>query len=131
MQPIFDRVGFLHGRIASPGCIQVPIDFDITARPLQAHGAVNYLEHFKELWTRAMLGFLQTADLGDVLIFATELLSGEYYYARLFPNANGQLAEESDRYSQALLYKDLARGCFADAKRLASPLPGADLTPLQ
>ncbi len=117
MEPIFARVGFMHGRIASPGCIQVPIDVDIESRPSQAHGVIDYLDHFKELWTLAMLGFLRTATQGDVLIFAPELLAGTHYYARLFPDGSGQLVEESDRYAQALLYKDLARTCFAEAQR--------------
>jgi hypothetical protein len=117
MEPIFSRIGFLHGRIASPGCMQVPIDTDLGSRPLQAHGVVDYLDHFKELWTRAMLGFLRNSLPGDVLIFAPELLAGTYYYARLFLDASGQFAEESDRYAQALLYKDLARACFAEAQR--------------
>ena len=116
LEPIFARVGFIHGRIASPGCIQVPIDADLNAKPLQAHGPVNYLDHFKELWTRAMLGFLKTARPGDVLIFAPELLCGEIYYARLYPDASGQLVEESDRYAQALLYQELARACFREAE---------------
>jgi hypothetical protein len=112
MEPIFDRVGFMHGRVASPGCIQVAID---PAAP------TSYLEHFEELWTRAMLGFLRRALPGDVLIFAPELLASTHFYARLFSNALGQLIEESDRYSQALIYKELARACFAEAqRRLAS-----------
>lgn len=117
MEPIFARVGFMHARIASPGCIQVPIDADLASRPVQAHGLSNYLDHFKELWTRAMLGFLLTALRGDVFIFAPELLAGTHYYARLFPYPSGQLSEESDRYAQALLYKELARTCFAEAQR--------------
>jgi hypothetical protein len=119
MEPIFTRIGFLHGRIASPGCMQVPIGPDIFARPEQAHGTVDYLEHFKQLWTHAMRGFLGAAAQGDVLIFAPELLAGTNYYARLFPDASGQLVEESDRYAQALLYKDLAHACFIEAKRWA------------
>jgi hypothetical protein len=119
MAPIFERVGFVHGRIASPGCMQVPIGRDINSRPPQAHGTIDYLAHFKELWTRAMLGFLRHANPGDVLIFAPELLPGTHYYARLFPNASGQMVEESDRYAQALLYKDLAYACFADALSLS------------
>jgi hypothetical protein len=115
MEPIFARVGYMHGRIASPGCIQVPIDANLDARPLQAYGPVNYLDHFKELWTRAMLGFLRNADPGDVLIFSPELLFGAIYYARLFPDASGRLIEESDRYAQALIYKELARHCFIEA----------------
>jgi hypothetical protein len=120
MEPIFQRIGFIHGRIASPGCMQVSIDTDLASRPRQAHGVVNYLDHFKELWTHAMVGFLRNANRGDVLIFAPELLSGTHYYARMFPDASGQLGEESDRYVQALLYKELARSCFAEALQLAS-----------
>src|SRR5580658_10356964 len=116
MEPIFSRIGFLHGRIASPGCMQVPIDA-LDSRPTQAHGVLNYLDHFRELWTRAMRGYLSSAQAGDVLIFAPELLSGTHYYARMFPDANGQLIEESDRYAQALLLKELARACFEDARR--------------
>jgi hypothetical protein len=131
MEPIFARVGFMHGRIASPGCMQVPIDADLTSRPPQAYGVSNYLDDFKELWTRAMLGFLRTSIRGDVLIFAPELLAGTYYYARLFPDASGQFTEESDRYAQALLYKDLARDCFAEAqRRCLSSVKLNRLTPL-
>ena len=117
MEPILARTGFLHGRIASPGGMQVPIEENSNLRPTQAHGLANYLDDFKELWIRAMLGFLRTARPGDVLIFAPELLSGKYYYARLFPDASGQLVEETDRYAQALFYKKLAKACFAEAQR--------------
>jgi hypothetical protein len=68
------------------------------------------------MWTRAMRGFLRHAGRGDVLIFAPELLAGTYYYARLFPDASGRLVEESDRYAQAVLYRSLARECFAAAR---------------
>ena len=122
MEPIFERTGFLHGRIASPGCMQVPVDSNILSRPAQAHGAIDYLAHFREMWTRAMQGFLRTALPGDVLIFAPELLSGSNYYARMFPEASGRLVEETDRYEQALLLKDLAEACFAKAKQLCDSI---------
>ena len=115
MEPIFERTGFLHGRIASSGCMQVPIGADFFSPPMQAHGVANYLDHFKEMWTRAMAGFLRNAGKGDVLIFAPELLPGTYYYARKFPDASGQLEEECDRYDQAILLKELARTCFEQA----------------
>jgi hypothetical protein len=117
MEPIFERIGFLHGRVASSGCMQVPIGADLFSPPIQAHGAANYLEHFKEMWIRAMAGFLRNAAKGDVLIFAPELLSGTYYYARKFPDALGRLEEECDRYEQAILLKDLARFCFEQASK--------------
>lgn len=117
MEPIFARVGFIHGRVASPGCMQVSIDEDLESRPSQAHGVHNYLAHFKDLWTRAMMGFIRAARPGDILIFAPELLAGTHYYARMFPNGSGTLVEESDRYAQALLYNQVAGICFAEAKR--------------
>jgi hypothetical protein len=43
-------------------------------------------------------------------------LFGDIYYARLFPDVAGKLAEESDRYPQALLYQQRARACFRDAE---------------
>ena len=118
MEPIFKRIGFMHGRIASPGWIQAPIDSDLSCRPRQADGVTNYLDHFKDLWTHGMCGFLRTAGRGDVLIFAPEILARTYYYARTFPDAEGNLVEESDRYSQALIYRRLAIACFAQAKKL-------------
>jgi hypothetical protein len=124
MEPIFSRTAFMHGRIASPGCMQVPIEPDLTARPRQAHGTADYLLHFKDIWIRAMSGFLRAAQPGDTLIFAPEILAPRTYYARMFPNQYGELVEESDRYAQALLYRDLARACFADAKLSVSQNSG-------
>jgi hypothetical protein len=121
MEPIFAKIGFLHGRVSSPGCIQVPIDDDMTAKPMQAHGDTNYLDHFKELWTRAMCGFLGAAGPGSVLIFAPEVLSPAIYYGRMFPDASGRLVEEADRYRQAMLLKDLAHSCFSKAMRTFDP----------
>ncbi len=117
MKPIFERVGFLHGRIASPGCMQVAIGQNVTGGAQPGHAVVDYLGHFEELWTLAMAGFLHNSKPGDVLIFAPELLGSTHYYARLFPDASGELIEESDRYAQALLYKELARACFAAAEK--------------
>ena len=117
LQPVFDRIGFLHGRIAAPGWMQAPISADLSARPALASGLVDYLPHFKEFWTRAMLGFLRQAKPGDELIFAPELLAGTHYYARKFPDAAGELGEETDRYAQAILLRDLAHACWAAARR--------------
>lgn len=116
MEPIFGRVGFIHGRIASPGSIQVPIDQNLQNRPRQAHGDFDYLADFRVLWTSAMRGFLKSAAPGDCLIFAPELISGKYYYARLFESPEGHLIEESDRYEQALFLRDLALACFESAQ---------------
>jgi hypothetical protein len=119
LQPVFERIGFLHGRIAAPGFMQAPIE-TLSEKPRAAVG-VDYLEHFREMWIRSMEGFLSHAGRGDVLVFAPELLRPEIYYARVFPDAGGRLREETDRYAQALLYRDLARECFARARDRSSP----------
>ena len=116
MQPIFDRVRFMHGRIGSPGCIQVDIG-DGDANVPQIHGANNFMEHFREMWTRAMAGFLKSAKPGDYLVFAPEIVAPFIYYGRKFPGPNGVLREESDRYAQALVYARIARECFAQAEK--------------
>ncbi len=115
MQPIFDRIGFIHGRIASPGSIQVAVGANPAGTP-RAQGAIDYVQHFRKLWTQSILGFLTNASPGDVLIFAPELLSSTNYYARLLPDANGNLAEESDRYAEAIIYAQIARECMAAAE---------------
>lgn len=114
MSPVFDRVGFMHGRIASPGHMQMPVD-DAKTRPVAASGVRDYFADFRAMWTCAMRGFLDHAMAGDVLIFAPELLSGTYYYARQAHDARGVMVEETDRYQQALLYRRIARDCFTKA----------------
>ena len=96
--------------------MQMPVDA-ATTRPVAASGVTDYFADFRTMWTRAMRGFLDHAKAGDVLIFAPELLSGTYYYARMLPYARGRLVEETDRYQQALLYQRIARECFAEARR--------------
>jgi hypothetical protein len=115
MAPIFDRIGFLHGRIASPGSMQMPID-DTLSRPATATGMADYFADFRAMWTRAMKGFIKNACRGDVLVFAPEILAPTYYYARVFRDPSGRFVEESDRYSQALLYRQVALDCFQAAQ---------------
>ena len=114
LDPVFARTGFIHGRIAAPGYMQAPVE-EADATPRMALGA-DYLAHFKRMWSRAMAGFKANAGPGDVLVFAPELLRPEIYYARVFPDAEGRLREESDRYRQALLYCRIARDLFPGAR---------------
>jgi hypothetical protein len=107
MAPVLERVRFIHGRIGSPGCMQVDIG-DGKDR--------TYVDHFKEIWTRSFAGFLKDAAPGDYISFAPELLFSSIYYARVFPNAQGEMVEEGDRWQQALLYGEIARECFDAAK---------------
>jgi hypothetical protein len=114
MAPIFDRTGFMHGRIASPGSMQIHVG-ERRQRPRLAVGSVDYLADFRRMWTLAMAGFLRHAAPGDLLVFAPELLRASIYYARVFPGPDGTLREESDRYAEALLLNEIARDCFARA----------------
>jgi len=102
--PVLERVRFVHGRIASPGCIQVAIKLDGDGLPL-------YVDHFRQLWTASFRGFLRSAQSGDFLCFTPELLGPEIYYARTF-----QGREESDRWEQSLLLKQIAEECFSCAR---------------
>ncbi|MEX2607438.1 MAG: hypothetical protein WD708_08840 [Kiritimatiellia bacterium] len=111
LQPVFDRCGFMHGRIAAPGFIQAHIE-RLDDTPKLAVGR-DYLADFRGMWTLAMRAFKIHAGPGDVLIFAPELLASHIYYARVFLDAQGTLREETDRYAQARLYGQLARDCFA------------------
>lgn len=103
MQPIFDRVRFIHGRIGNPGSIQVDIA-DGHHQP--------YVDHFREMWKRCFISFQKTAKPGDYLCFTPELLPSEYYYARLVKDADGRQVEEGDRWEQALLLGEIARECW-------------------
>jgi hypothetical protein len=113
MQPIFDRVRFMHGRIGNSCCMQV--DIGDGNKKIPQVSAANFLAHFREMWTRAMAGFLKSARPGDYLIFAPEILAPYIYYARQFITSDGTLREESDRWQQALVYAQLARECFEQA----------------
>jgi hypothetical protein len=104
IQPVLDRVRFLHGRIGNPGCMQVAIAADDPA---------PYVAHFCTLWTRCFEGFLRDpAPQQPFITFAAELLAPEIYYARTFEGA-----EECDRWQQSLLLTQIARECFEQAER--------------
>ncbi len=116
MQPILERISFMHARIASPGNIQMPVD-TTTGRPKFATGDLNYLDDFKDMWTLVMRNWLRNAQSGDFFVFCPELLPRQYYYARTFEQSEGLWCEESDRYADALLYIEIARNCFQSAKK--------------
>jgi hypothetical protein len=112
MQPVFDRVRFIHARIANPGCIQVDIG-DGTNQ--------TYVDHFKEMWTRSFAGFLKTAKPGDFFCFTPELLGPSIFYARKFRNLSGEMVEESDRWQQAQVLGRIGKECWEQSQnRLAT-----------
>jgi hypothetical protein len=103
IQPVLDRVRFIHGRIGNPGCMQVAIE---------PNDAAPYVAHFRTLWTRCFEAFLRDpAPQQPFFTFTPELLAPAIYYARTFHGA-----EESNRWQQALLLTQIARECFAAAE---------------
>lgn len=106
IEPVLERVAFMHGRIGNPGCIQVDIG---DGRDEVRH---PYIAHFRAMWAAAMRGWMRRAKPGDYLCFTPELLAADIYYARSF---NGK--EESDRWEQMLVLARIARECFAGTAR--------------
>ena len=103
IQPVIERVRFMHGRIGDPGAIQVDI----------ADGTSPYVDHFRALWTGVFQAFLASARRGDFFLFVPELLSERIYYAR--PGA------QSDRWQQSLMLRHIAEECFARAQAAMAP----------
>lgn len=108
IQPVLERVRFIHGRIGTPGCIQVRIDEN-------AIEELSYVTHFKQLWTACFREFLAAGGPEHFMCFTPELLAPQIYYARTFPNAEGVAVEESDRWQQSLVLKKIAEDCFEQA----------------
>lgn len=106
IQPVIERVHFLHGRIGNPGCMQVDIGDLANAAKL------SFVAHFRTLWTQVFLAFLRRSPSDETFCFTAELLASNVYYARTFRGD-----EESDRWQQSLLLTKIARDCFADAQR--------------
>ena len=107
IQPVFDRVRFMHGRIGNSGCIQVDVkDAD-----------AEYVQHFKAMWIRSFKGFLKSAKPGDYISFTIELLKADIYYERTIFSKEGLEIEEGDRWQQALLYKEIVQECWEAAQK--------------
>jgi hypothetical protein len=113
LAPVIDRVRYVHGRIASPGCVQVDVG--------DGRSDDAPVSHFREMWTRVFRCFLSGAAADPVpapgleIGFAPELLPGEFGYARYVPGPDGSLREESDRWEQALVLTRIAAECFDSA----------------
>lgn len=88
--------------------MQVPVTEQRRSDP---HRQIEFVADFEELWRRAMRGFLVSAQPGDVLVFAPELLGPNY--SRKLASSGGELVEESDCYQQALILARLAHRCSA------------------
>lgn len=109
IQPVIERVHFMHGRIGNPGCMQVDVG------DMQTASALPFVAHFRSLWTQVFAAFLRRTTSGESFCFSIELLAPNIYYAREFGGR-----EESDRWKQSLVLVQIARECFREAQsRLA------------
>ncbi|HEX7034887.1 MAG TPA: hypothetical protein VF210_03900 [Pseudomonadales bacterium] len=100
LAPVLERVRFLHARVSSPGCIQIPVDGEARA---------PHVEVFERFWTHSFLGYLADPGADETIGVYPELLPAAFHYARLVPGPDGKLREETDRWQQALRLIDLAR----------------------
>lgn len=128
LDPVFERVRFIHARVGNSGAMQVPL-----ADPSMAVA----MEHYREMWTRSMVGFLREARLqsggrdAPKLIFSPELLRSSINYARRFRTGKGSAREatgwaatgqetweeDSDRWLDSLALNREAVTCFREAER--------------
>ncbi|WP_039936367.1 sugar phosphate isomerase/epimerase family protein [Streptomyces himastatinicus] len=106
IEKLLARSDVFHGRIASPGQVQVPVRAEHTRPPL---------ELFTAWWRR---GFeLRRAENPETTVtFTAELSPPTDWYANLGPAGT----EHTDRWAEALDLADLARSLWA------SPAPGAE-----
>ena len=108
LAPVFERVRYMHGRFGTPGAIQVALTGVDDDR--------EFVQHHKSFLVRAMKGFLKDAKAGDIFVFAPELLPPDIHYGRAFPDANGEMREEADRFEQALIMGEIAKACWQEAQ---------------
>jgi hypothetical protein len=116
MKPIFKRVRFVHGRIGSSGCIQVPIGVGLRDEP--------HVTRFGWMWQYCFAGFLETAGADATIPFAPEILPetvdtpvGPLHIEYAFPNLgpDGVLSELGDRWDQGFKLTDIAKAAFERA----------------
>lgn len=127
LQPVFERVRAIHGRIGNSGCLQTPLD-----RP------GLYLDHYRALWTACCAGFLRHAEPGSELSFNAELLPmhvGDlwlhYQQATLAPPDDPWRGEPCDRFADAEQLWRMIDRCFQAARHglenaASPPVPAPD-----
>jgi sugar phosphate isomerase/epimerase len=99
LECVLSRTSHLHGRISNGEAVQVDV----------GDGSGDTAQFFVRLWTSAMKNWLNGAQPGDVLPFASEL--GPPRYAITLPDGK----EFSDRWDQSLVMKRLAEQAWAAA----------------
>lgn len=108
LAPVFERVRFFHGRIGNSSHMQMPFD----------HPSMEVaIAHFREMWTRCMVGFLSSAKPGDFISFNPEQLHPSINYAPTSRSSRNTWEEGGDRWQDALEMTRIAKECWVDAQK--------------
>jgi hypothetical protein len=114
MRPVFERTRFLHLRVSSNAFGQLTASDPAEAR---------HLDYYKRMWTAAFEGFLRSAGPGDYIAAHPELLPARAFYPKMIKGPDGELREESDRWTESAFLIDVARECFEHAERALAFAP--------
>ena len=107
LAPVFDRTRFLHLRVSSNAFGQVTASDPAEAR---------HTDYYRRMWIAACEGFLRSARPGDYMAVHPELLPARAFYPKMVPGPDGEMREESDRWTEARHLIDIAEQCFAAAR---------------
>ena len=124
LEPVLERVRFMHGRISNTGCIQAPVN-----------DTGIYVGHFALMWQRCFEGFLRGAQPGDYMSFNAEILplrigTGDstlwLHYAQQRPALpdDPMEGEPTDRYLEAQALWQIATDAFAAAQKVVDAEAG-------
>ena len=97
-EALLDRTAGIHARISNGEQVQIDIGLE---------GDHPMVPHFTRWWRKGMSRWLAGAAAGQILPFVTEL-GPPGYYAITTTASTGEMVEISDRWQQALLFKQLA-----------------------
>jgi hypothetical protein len=114
MRPVFERTRFMHLRVSSNAFGQLTASDPAEAR---------HLDYYKRMWTASFEGFLRAAKPGDYFAVHPELLPARAFYPKMVPGPDGELREESDRWTESAFLIDVARACFDEAHRATAAPP--------
>ena len=116
LDPLFERVRFVQGRVSSPTRVQVALDGPEDNR--------YFVTQYRSLLKACFAGFLATSQKNARIPFAPELLPASIKFdGRTIPldyayterSEEGYQVETSNRWQQALWLMEIARGAFAAA----------------
>lgn len=96
----------IHARVSDGEKVQVGVG---------AEGDHPMIPHFKRWWRKAMFNWMGSASPGDTLPFVTEL-GPPGNYAMTYRDTLGREIEASDRWQQALLFKEIAETLWKEVR---------------